>query len=436
MIDTEIDPKQRRIVERKERMAAKLEAGQTLPWPPELPGGKQPQTIDIDGVEVEFIFFPGQDRPPGPGPWSVWGNGLCVGDHYYTSIGNHESPIGRVLIYDYNLKSRQLNLLTDVTDYLRRNAQKGDQDYLPGKIHGRLDRGRDGWLYYATYYGHAHGSIRTNNFHGDWIMRTHPETGQTEIVCEFPVADHTIPGGFLDPERMLFYGGTVAGPDAEQKICTFFVYDVENRELRKTFQPGFSRCGMLAKSTGRVYWGGGDQGWKYDPETNEVEACGAPGVRSCTPELNGLIYGTSGANCNLWVFDTREEKLSQLSDGRVGRQGYTTAISIDPTEQFLYYAPGGHGGSENEGTPVVRYDIQKKEARPIVKLKDAIEKAFGYIPCGSFGSALSPDGSTLCLTYNGSRSRKYFPALTHWDERRTPTALWDTAAMVVIHLPG
>ena len=67
----------------------------------------------------------------------------------------------------------------------------------------------------------------------------------------------------------------------------------------------------------------------------------------------------------------------------------------------------------------MRYDIRKREAQSIVNLQPTIEKALGYIPCGSFGSALSPDGSKLCITWNGSRSRKYAPAMTMWDPRLT-----------------
>ena len=37
---------------------------------------------------------------------------------------------------------------------------------------------------------------------GDWVLRTHPADGRTELVYAYPISKACIPAGVLDPERM------------------------------------------------------------------------------------------------------------------------------------------------------------------------------------------------------------------------------------------
>ena len=103
---------------------------QELDWPPILPDGKPVATLQSEvwlkpsgelkeGVTiaksaptVDFLYFDAQKYPGRP--WSVWGDGLAVGDHYYTSIGDHLAPRGNAFVYDYDAKTKTLGLLTDV----------------------------------------------------------------------------------------------------------------------------------------------------------------------------------------------------------------------------------------------------------------------------------------------------------------------------------
>ena len=71
-----------------------------------------------------------------------------------------------------------------------------------------------------------------NGFKGEWVLRTEPKTGKTEVVRAFPVPKHCILASVLDPQRMIFYGGTAAG-DYRVKDVRFFAVDVKSGKVIK-----------------------------------------------------------------------------------------------------------------------------------------------------------------------------------------------------------
>src|SRR5690606_27540904 len=244
-----------------------------LPYPPALGDGRTMVTVRSDellrapdslreGVsvatttpEIDFVFYPGQDYPGNP--WSVWGDGTAAKGKYWSAIGDHLSPRGRALLYEYDAESKKLRVLVDVTRFLEdKGAIPEGCRYTPGKIHSRIELGRDGWLYYATHRGSPRTTTDEYGYRGDWILRTRPGGGETEIVSTFPIEKHAIPMSLLDPERLLFYGGTAPGEDASVQDVVFFVWDLEAR--RKIFEStgGPKRAAILSRSTGRVFFDG------------------------------------------------------------------------------------------------------------------------------------------------------------------------------------
>ena len=105
-----------------------------LPYPPSLPGGATIITEETDrflepsanlreGVRVasvpprvDFMYYPGQDHPGKP--WSVWGDGCAVGDKYYSAIGDHLSPKGTAMLYEYNSSTRKMRILVNLRAFL------------------------------------------------------------------------------------------------------------------------------------------------------------------------------------------------------------------------------------------------------------------------------------------------------------------------------
>ena len=121
-------------------------------------------------------------------------------------------------------------------------------------------------------------------------------------------------------------------------------------------------------------------------------------------------------------FDIKTEKFKDLGPGMVASQSYVTSMDLDMvTQRYIYYVPGAHGGGVKDGTPVVQYDIKTNKRKVVAFLSKFYKEKYGYSADGTFSTAVSPDGSIVYVTWNGSR---------------VPDAKdWDTVAMTAIHIP-
>ncbi len=410
-------------------------------WPPVLPGGKAALTITgaqllrpvaelREGVtvaetppEITFLYYGCQTYEGNP--WSVWGDGLAVDGHYYSAVGDHRSPEGNAFLYDFDSATGTLTELADVRSII------GQRDgwYTPGKIHSRIDLGSDGWLYYSTHRGSTRvADDPENHFEGDWILRTQPETGESEIVVHAPLEMQSLPTGMLDAQRMIWYAGTADG--LREREPQFLAYDVAGRQTVFAADHGPHRAMILAPASGHLYFHGGGQDdrhlYRFDPAAPAApeRLAAEVGLRAAsTPTPDGLVYTID--RDELWVFDTATEQARSLGPAAVAGQDYTTSIDVDRTGRYLYYLPGAHGGSELEGTPVVQYDTRTRTRKILCFLHPALQDTAGYIPIGSFSSALSPDGGTLYVTWNGAHA----PGDT---KRRVP---FQSVAMTAIAIP-
>jgi hypothetical protein len=417
------------LLSAEEWSAPRLPAGQPVafdrspdflkPAGPLAPG----VTIAATPPGIDFLYYPEQTYPGNP--WSVWGDGSAAGDKYYSAIGDHVGPSGNAFVFEYDAASRVFRTLLDVRKFIN----LPDGHYTPGKIHSRLDMGSDGWLYFATHRGSTRVTTDTYHFTGDWILRTQPESGRTEIVARGPVPKHSIPTSVLDPDRLIFYGGTAAGDPGDNSVA-FFAYDARSHKVLHTAPRGPYRYLMFAKSTGRVYYVHEDGGqlMRYDPSsgTPPVPIPGTIGIRAATRETrDGFVYtvSTSGDG-TLWRFNTRTEQIEPVGRAAVGGEDYVTTIDADPSGRYLYYAPGAHGGSEKDGTPIVQFDVKTRTKKVIAFLHPFYLQKYGYVPLGTFSSALSPEGDRLYVSWNGSRRGG---ARGGYE--------WDTVALTVIHIP-
>lgn len=431
-------------------MAFWLAASASLPaqktWQtPELPGGRtfvtdrsadflkpigplaSGVTIAATPPTVDFLYYPGQTYQGHP--WSVWGDASVASGKYYSGFGDHGAPAGNAFVLEYDPVAHAFRTLVDVRKFL--NLPEGH--YSPSKIHSRIEMGRDGWVYFATHRGSTRVTTDRYHFTGDWILRTKPETGQTEVVVRGPVQKHSIPTGLLDPDRLIFYGGTIAGDPADEQAddaIMFFAYDTQARKLLQAAANGPYRYLVLAKSTGRVYYVNEDGGplMRYDPKsgTPPVQIPGAIGIRAATRETpDGFVYTVSNRpDATLWRFNTRTEQAEAIGSAPVASQDYITSLDVDPGGRYLYYVPGAHGGGEKDGSPIVQFDVKTRTKKIIAFLHPFYRDKYGYTPLGTFSSALSSDGAMLFITWNGNRSGPV--------RGRLP---WDTVALTVVHIP-
>ena len=415
------------------------EAEQQPSYPPKLPGGEQVATatspvflqtpssmknvtVAKTAPTVDFLYYPGQTYKGNP--WSSWGDGSAINGKYYSSIGDHKAPDGNAFVYEYDCKTKTLRRLVDLREVL--NMPQGH--YTPGKIHGRVDMGSDGWLYFSTHRGSTKVTTDIYHYEGDWILRHNPKINKTEIVAHGPVGKYCIPCSVLDPERLIFYGGAVAG-DTQDKRIIFFAYDIKAKKLLYSGYNGPGRYIIFARSTGRVYFVPGLYGrlFRFDPEKSilPVELNVELGIRAATAETpQGFVYTVSKEDAMLYRFDTKTEQVTNFGSATIGAQSYITTIDADPAGRYLYYVPGAHGGSEKDGAAVIQFDTETREKKVICFLHPILKERFGYTPIGTFSTAIDPAGDKLYITWNGNLGGT---------RRGRPT--WDACALTVIHIP-
>ncbi len=437
------------LAQAKKSSKPKVIRDEDLPYPPTLPNGQTVVTdhspeflkppaglssevaIADEVPTIDFLFYPNQNYPGKP--WSNWGDGSVAKGKYYSAIGDHyaigrgvaKHGTGTAHVYEYDPETKSLRSLVDVTKLL--DLPEGH--YTPGKIHSRVDLGKDGWLYYATHRGSPRAANDENHYQGDWIFRTNPKTSKSEIVVHAPVSKHSIPNSVLDAERMIFYGGTAAGPDAEDQDIRFFAYDVANKKLLYSGPDGPARYMMLSKSTGKLFYVPGNQDGElmcFDPATGKPpHKVGVTiGVRAASDETkDGLVYtvstGQRSGDATIWEFNVNTEKARKVGAARVGENAYVASIDVDPTGRFLYYSPGAHGGGYRDGTPIVQFEIETGQKKIIAFLHPFYENKYGFIPKGTYSTALSEDGSQFFVTWNVSRG----------------TRAWDCCGLSVVHIP-
>ena len=436
-------------VKAKASQRAKPITDADLPWPPELPG-KQAMVTDQskemleppadlrEGVKIaktppaiDLMYYPLQNYPGNP--WSKWCDGTIANGKYYSAIGDHRAlgrgsddhSTGNGHVYEYDPETKQLRSLVDLIEMLK----LPEGHYTPGKIHSRVDMGRDGWLYYSTHRGSPKAANDENHYRGDWIFRTNPETGKSEVGTISPVPKHSIPASILDPDRLIFYGATAAGPDAELQGVQFFAYDLNDRKLLYSGPDGPNRYMMLARSTGKLYYVPGTaEGnlMRFDPEQGgppqQIDT--VMGIRAATQETkDGKIYAVSlgqrSDDTDIWEFDTKTEQAKKIGAAAVGSQAYVASLDVDPTGRYLYYVPGAHGGGPKDGSPVVQFDIKTGTKKVLAFLDPYYQKKYGLQPKGTYSTDISESGDKLYITWNVSRG----------------TRAWDSCALSVVHIP-
>ncbi len=390
-------------------------------------------TIAKTAPQIDFMYYPGQDYPGKP--WSSWGDGCAAGTKYFSAISDHHSPRGTARVFEYDTVSKKLRMLADLKTILENNnAIPEGMNYCPAKIHSRVDIGSDGWLYYSGHRGSPRTTDDKHGFLGDWIFRTHPETGKSEIVAAFPVAKHCLPCSVLDPKRLVYYAGTAHGTDAPAQGVQFLAYDAQHKKVLFSGPDGPARYMLFANSTGTVYYGPGGEGptaplLRFNPDKDQapVPIGTEIGCRSATQEVgDGIIYTVSrDEDATLWAFNTKTEKGEKIGTAVVAKHNYITTIDADPTGRFLYYIPGAHGGAIAEGSPVVQFDTKNRTKKVIAFLHPFYQSKYGYTPDGCFSSTVDPTGERLYVTWNGTRSPSPKGSST-----------WESCALTVIHIPA
>lgn len=390
------------------------------------PSGSLKDGVTVASIPptVDVLVYPGQDHEGKP--WSNWGDGCFANGKYYSAIGDHLSPAGTGRVFEYDPATKAMRQIVDLKSYYNRP----EGHYSPAKIHSRLDRGSDGWIYFSTHRGSPSTTNDAHHYQGDDILRVDPTTAKVEVVAHAPVAKHCIPTSVLDPQRMIFYGGSAPGKDSTSQTVQFLAYDLKNRQVLYRDDDGPPRCLIWSSSTGKVYYvpGSTSQGTlvRFDPASpgKPTPIHAEIGLRAATMETpQGIIFtastGQGGLDPEIFAFDVKTERAEKIGTASVGHETYIASMDADPSGRYLYYIPGAHGSAAKDGTPVVQFDTKTRTKKVIAFLHEHYQTQFGFSPSGTYSSVLSDDGATLFVTFNTNRGTK----------------VWDYCTLFAIHIP-
>jgi hypothetical protein len=371
--------------------------------------------------------------------WTAWGDILVAGDgRVYCGLGNHGNNAlrpegengGQAFLYQWNPPTKTLRRVVDLNHIVE--TQEGDPSWT--KVHAGILEGRDGKIYLTGTLndgGRAYQMKWTPRVPGGQLFEFDPATEKTRVVASFP--GEVTPTTELDRARNIWYGN-LEGKTGHDSIALTAVDLGSGRVIYQSPHDAVHADRNLALARdGAVYFNGLNGLWKYDPATKSIAATRsafpAGTMRSSTAESRqGFIYGTTMNPGRLFRYAPAQDKLEMLGPEFLTGD-YTAVTVLSPDEKFVYYLPGSHGGAAKIGTPVVQYEIATGQRKVLAFLRDPIAIQTGYVPAGTYGVAISADGATLYVNFNGTPANA---ALMPWKHAKN----FGLTAFAAIHIPA
>jgi hypothetical protein len=358
----------------------------------------------------------------GPSPasrrlWSSWGDIALADDgSVYVGIGDHHDDVGgdaRCFIYRWDPKTKTLERVVDMNQVVP--PRTGQPAW--SKVHAKVEQGPDGAIYFCCTLNDGNragqpGMGWNEALPGGQIYRFDPKTGKTSVFANLPPRRCTATS-LLDTQRGIWWCNLEAGEGNA-------LFGLDLRTGKPVYQGAdgsvaFNRNFALA-ADGSIYFNGTEGKILHlDPSSGQVTETsatipGAPGMRSSTRQSReGVIFGSTYKTNQLFRFDPVKSHVELLGP-TWGTGEYTTVMLLSHDERFVYYLPGAHGKAWEYGTPVVQYEIATGKRKVLAFLAEAFTESFDYVPGGTYGIALTPEGDTLYVNFNGHASDRIRPA--------------------------
>lgn len=424
---------------------ARAESTAALPWPPSVRGATShthtlktnrflqvPPEVAATRTEKGVAEFIVAKEPPtveiafhdelGSEPvtrrlWSSWGDICLAGDGaVYVGIGDHGHDAdgdARCFIYRWSPNDKTLTQIVDMNEVVP--PRQGQPAW--SKVHAKIDEGPDGKIYFCCTLnaGNAAGDPKykwTEQLPGAQLYQYDPKSGRTIVFANLPPKRCTATS-LYDAQRNIWWCNLEAGNgDA------LFGMDLTTKKVVYQSKDGavaFNRNFALA-ADGSIHFNGAESKiLRLDPQANTITETGvvmpeAPGMRASTAQTSqGDIYGATYRTNQLFRYQPNTRSIELLGP-TWGTGQYTTIMVLSPDEKFVYYLPGAHGQAFRYGTPVVQYEIASGTRKVLAFLAPALEEHLDYVPGGTYGVKITPDGKTLYVNFNGHAADRIRPA--------------------------
>lgn len=366
------------------------------PWTGEVTAQVVPlQEATDTAVGVDAVVYP---RPDHEGrPWSQWGQGIVLDDgRLLSAIGDHQGVDGNSYLYVYDPSTGTLTQIGDALSLTEHVAG----EYGFGKIHAQMVPGACGLVYTSTYWGSRRGLQYTDDYHGDLLVRIDPQAetiGTTGVL----LPEHGTASMAAWQEGGLLYA-EAADPFGE-KTGSFVALDATTGEVVfRDDDPAHGGYRSIAVDTeGRAYvtWGGIGLA-RFDPAAGAIEPLDAtmPGdtLRAATvPDDAGTVYAVTRDPAVFFAIEP-DGTIREVGSAR----GYTASMALAPEGDRFFYVPDAHGGSWEQGTPLIAVDTATGEEEVIVELNPLAEEQLGLRTGGSYSVAVDPSGDTVYVGLN------------------------------------
>ena len=375
-----------------------------------------PPVIDfgiVQGYEPWYlpISYGGEYRLRGV--WEGYGDVTKGPDNcFYWSIGDHRSYNGNAYIVRYDPQTKSQKIVVD----LQKIVGWGPDDFADGKVHGDLDIGPGGDMWFLSYFGPGPTEKQWNTvYKGSWLFRYNIFTEKCENFG-IPLEGSSWPYYNYDWERGLFFG--VAERDG-----IVIAYDTKEHRMLYGGVPknGISwhrRGTMLDHDTGIFYstdtvthpvgerYRGDHYFVSYKRRNNIFTRMKAKvPVNPNTGKPAPLRAHTSSKDDNgaFWCFSQNgaffkfypNEDRTEYIGINWGEEDYITNMCFSPKKRYICYT------SRAAGCPVIQYDTTTNRKKVLAFLNDYYVDKYGYCHGKFYGIELDNEGKSLFFYSNG-----------------------------------
>jgi hypothetical protein len=170
----------------------------------------------------------------------------------------------------------------------------------------------------------------------------------------------------------------------------------------------FRRSLLLDRETGILY--GTDSAppyhfLKYDPATQEFSrmqsTLNAPLMSWTERKSKDGIFWVFDIRGNFYRFHPDKDKVEVIGKNWLHGEDIEN-MRLSPGGRFVYYIASSDEDKPQEGFPLIQYDTRTERKKVLAFLFDYYFEKYGYAIQGTYGIAVSKDGSSIVAHANGA----------------------------------